>query len=368
MLALQKKTKTRRTSMDRYIGVDAHLQTCTFAVMGQSGRRIQVQVVETNGQALKTFLLSIAGSKYICLEECEFSEWLYELFLPLAKKVVVVQPEKRKGNKNDARDAWELAETMRTGRKAMVVYKAPGTYRGLREAVDTHRALTQDLVRAKNRLRAIFRGRGIQGFGQQLYNPKLRGPWLERLDSARRKRAELQAKHVDRQMELVAEAEVWLEEEARACTAVKLLATAPGIGLIRACQTVAAVLAPHRFRTKRQFWSYCGLAVVNVTSSEWERRPNAEGFRRKHRSLTRGLNRNRNPLLKDVFKGAAMTVVQRKSQDPLAQNYRRQVEEQGVDPAMARLTLARQIAATVLAMWKHEEAYDPTRYQRTKTV
>ena len=63
-----------------------------------------------------------------------------------------------------------------------------------------------------------------------------------------------------------------------------------------------------------------------------------------------------------------MTVIQRMPHNPLAKNYRRQVQEEGVDPAMARLTLARQIAALVLAMWKKKEVYDPARYQDPKTA
>jgi hypothetical protein len=33
----------------------------------------------------------------------------------------------------------------------------------------------------------------------------------------------------------------------------------------------------------------------------------------------------------------------------------------GTKPNLAKLTLARKIAATVLAMWKHEEVYEPAR-------
>ena len=33
--------------------------------------------------------------------------------------------------------------------------------------------------------------------------------------------------------------------------------------------------------------------------------------------------------------------------------------EQGTKPPMDQLTLARKIAATVLAMWKNQEVYDP---------
>jgi hypothetical protein len=46
---------------------------------------------------------------------------------------------------------------------------------------------------------------------------------------------------------------------------------------------------------------------------------------------------------------------------PLHRAYQRQVRE-GTDPALARLTVARRIAAAVLAMWKNQEDYDPTRH------
>ena len=46
--------------------------------------------------------------------------------------------------------------------------------------------------------------------------------------------------------------------------------------------------------------------------------------------------------------------------DPLHEAYQRMLES-GIKPNLAKLTLARRIAAMVLAMWKHEEVYDPKR-------
>src|SRR5438094_9159277 len=58
--------------------------------------------------------------------------------------------------------------------------------------------------------------------------------------------------------------------ESRRHRAVSLLRTIPEMGPIRCAFIVATVDTPHRFRTKRQFWSYVGLAVVNQMSSEYE--------------------------------------------------------------------------------------------------
>ena len=58
--------------------------------------------------------------------------------------------------------------------------------------------------------------------------------------------------------------------ESREHRAVGLLRTIPQLGPIRAAFIVATVDTPHRFRTKRQFWSYVGLAVVTHMSAEYE--------------------------------------------------------------------------------------------------
>ena len=48
--------------------------------------------------------------------------------------------------------------------------------------------------------------------------------------------------------------------------------------------------------------------------------------------------------------------------DPLHADYERMLQS-GIKPTLAKLTLARKIAATVLSMWKHQEVYDPKRHR-----
>ena len=49
--------------MERYIGLDAHGQSCTFGVMGPSGRKIRHDVVETNGAALVRYVKGLPGAE-----------------------------------------------------------------------------------------------------------------------------------------------------------------------------------------------------------------------------------------------------------------------------------------------------------------
>jgi len=55
--------------MERYLGVDVHGESCTFSVLSASGREVQRQVVETNGQALVGYLRQLSGTLHLCLDE-----------------------------------------------------------------------------------------------------------------------------------------------------------------------------------------------------------------------------------------------------------------------------------------------------------
>ena len=142
--------------------------------------------------------------------------------------------------------------------------------------------------------------------------------------------------------------------EGRKHRAFTLLRTIPQLGPIRCALIVATLDTPHRFRTKRQLWAYSGLAVVTHMSSEYEIK---EGrvVRTRKPVATRGLNRNCNRRLKDVFTGAATGGIHT---EPY-RTYLAALEQRGMRPEMARLTLARKIAAIALRIWKKGETFDP---------
>ena len=75
---------------------------------------------------------------------------------------------------------------------------------------------------------------------------------------------------------------------------------------------------------------------------------------KKHVSL-RGLNRNCNHDLKNLFKGAAIVA---SSKPGPFQEFYTALWAQGIRPEMARLTLARKIATIVLIVWKKGVCFD----------
>jgi transposase len=279
--------------------------------------------------------------------------------------MVVTMPVRKHGPKSDSRDAFALAERLRRGTLDRVVYKSAGPYTALRECVRAHRLITSDVIRAKNRIKAIFRARGLHVEGDELYDPQRREKWLERLGPKHRPLGDMMGAQLDAVLELHRGATERLREEASHHGIVERLMTIPCIGIIRAAYIVATVVTPTRFRSKRQFWAYCGLAVVTQSSADWVVLHGR--FVRSGLPQTRGLNRNRNPVMKEVFKGAAMHIGHLDDDHPLKQDYD-QLVARGLKPAIARITMARRLAATALSMWKKEEVYDASKRYRSSTI
>lgn len=343
--------------MERYIGIDVHRDSSTLCVVNARGKRVQMDRIETNGPVLIRYLQQFGGKLHVCLEESTWSEWLYEVLSPHVASLLVYQAKWEPGAKSDALDAHGLAEKLRTGQAGPGIFKAPKRFRQLREWARVYQALTLDTARAKNRLKSQFRRRGIPCAGTGVYDSDKRGEWLKKLPSAMRPGASLLGLSVDSLEELKFEAERGLLQEAGRNKIFKILQTAPGLGPVRTALVIATVVTPHRFRSKRQFWSYCGFGVVTRSSADWIQTP--EGWQRTQSVQTRGLNRNHNPLLKGIFKSAAITAIsQTKAGHPLRATYTRLCDG-GTRPHLARITIARKISAAVLAMWKNQEVYQP---------
>src|ERR1700674_1341801 len=101
--------------------------------------------------------------------------------------------------------------------------------------------------------------------------------------------------------------------------------------------------------------AYCGLALKTSTSGEYRI---VEGrLKRSKKFLAiRGLNANHNHDLKNIFKGAATRAAA--VPGPFQEFYVALVTK-GMKPTMARLTLARKIAAITLLVWKKGAAAAP---------
>lgn len=345
--------------MEQYIGLDVHSTSSTAVVISPTGRRTQQVVLETSAPALIGWLRQLRRRSILVMEEGNQAEWLYEVLSPYTLETLVVQLPRTPGNKRDVLDAERLARLARVNEPGRLIYKKPKLLAGLRQAARSYSDLRRDLTRYRARLKLLLQARGLHPKAAELLEIESRTSWLVQLPDAMQPRARLLGAQIDATGATYAEAKKWMLEEAKRVRGVRFIQSVPGLGQIRAPLVAAAMISPHRFRTKRQLWSYSGLAIVVRSSSDYERR-GGKLVRRRGHELALGLNRNRNPVLKEAFVGAAQQIIARKPQHPLYEHYERRVER-GMKPPRARLTLARKIAAIVLALWKREEEYDPTK-------
>ena len=184
-----------------------------------------------------------------------------------------------------------------------------------------------------------------------MYHPRRRETWQKQLDASAQVRAQRLYDHFDFLLEQKKQAEQDLLRESKKHRIVGMLETAPGFGPIRAARLVPIVVTPHRFRTKRQFWSYSGFAVVTRSTDDY--RIKRGKLEKRTKVSTRGLNRNHNSVMKSVFKSAAKDA----SRGELEDFYQSRIDA-GMRSEMALLTVARKLCAVALAIWKKGEIYD----------
>jgi transposase len=342
----------------KYVGMDIDQSTSVIAIEDSKGNFVMESYVPTKASELRAFFKGLDGRVHVAFEEGTQAAWLYELIEPLVEDVLVCdrRGEKVRGNKGDRVDAYKLVRQLRQG-ELRRVYQGERGHRELKELIRGYDYLVQDIVRTKSRLKAAFRSRGVKCAGQSVYRKTDRDDWLKKIDlEALEARVNSLYEQLDCLTRLRKKAKDAMIAGAIKHPSYKLLVTLPGLGPVRSAQILGIVGTPHRFRSKRQFWPYCGLAVVVHESGEYEI-VDGQRRRRKRPVRTRGLNKNFNRTLKAVFKGAAKTVIAR---DPFKQYYQRLIDK-NIRPEMARLTLARKISAITLSILKTGKEFDPIR-------
>src|SRR6266542_3923804 len=325
-------TRHRRRALMKtyYVGMDVHRASVVIVVLNGAGKVVMQSVIETGAERVRGFLKQLRGKVYVTFEEGTQANWLHEVVRPLVTEVVVCDPRHNKlllsGNKNDRVDAQKLAELLRKG-SLKAVYHGDNGVRTLKEVVGTYDCLVSDTTRVMNRLKAIFRGRAIACGGHDIYRQDRRKQWLEKLrEPGAKQRAGFLYEQLAALKPLRHKAKLAMVKEVRRQTAYRWLMSVPKLGPVSVAQLIAVVSTPHRFRSTRPL-------------------------------ATRGLNRNHNHLLKRVFKNAASSACH---SGPFKAGYDVRVAR-GMVPSLARLTIARQLAATTLALWKRGEQFDPER-------
>jgi transposase len=326
--------------MEYYIGLDAHSRTCTAVVVDEKGEQKLRATFPTTEANLVEFVSKVPGVKHLTFEECTLSQWLYLTLVEHVDHLLVCNPvyvAKKQGAKTDYRDALHLAQELRTGH-LKVVHHEESHWIELRVLTNNYLALVDDIVRAKNRLKAVFRSEVVNTDTKNFYEDKDRAKELKNPNS--RFVAESLYDQIFALENLKSEYREKFQKNLKKYKPVRNLTSVPGIDLIRASIITAVVCTPHRFKNKHQFWGYCML-VRHIQMSGGKIYGNKRVHGRKE--------------LRDVFLGAAESALR---SDSSLHDYYDVLRERGPDHKEAKLATARKIPYICLCLLKNNDVFN----------
>jgi transposase len=124
---------------------------------------------------------------------------------------------------------------------------------------------------------------------------------------------------------------------------IRNLKSIPGIGEIGAVKLAAIVVDAGRFPDKGGWLSYCGLVALEKMSG-------GRSYGRKKSRFNRGA--------KQIFKTAAMSVIQAGRDNPFRRHYEYLIEKKNYAEYNARHTVARRIAIVALGVMKSNQKFE----------
>src|SRR4030043_1126645 len=246
------------------------------------------------------------------MEEGTLADWILETCNSYGEKLVITNAKENRwigssGQKNDRIDALKIAQLARGG-YIKEVHHPVGQRRRFKELMIAYHDTVRSGTRIKNKIKAKFRGNGIQCLGETIYKKKQRVEWREKLpdDSGLLLIVDnlwLQLDQIEEMEEKVLKA---LKTQARQYPEIKRFQAIPGIGFITAATIFGILETPWRFADKRKVWMYAGLGIVRRSS----------GGRVYSEKLTGDFNR----LLKYAVKQAAESAIRAKD-NPFRKKY-----------------------------------------------
>lgn len=113
------------------------------------------------------------------------------------------------------------------------------------------------MVRVQNRIKSLFRSRGVAVAGKGVLSIAERVEWLRKLPAVAHPLAVLPYLEHDGLLELRRRAQKEMLAEARRHRVNGIVKSCPGLGEVRTAQLLPIVVTPYRFVNTRAFWAYC---------------------------------------------------------------------------------------------------------------
>lgn len=330
-----------------FVGIDAHSGQCSIKAISDQGDDVLEVDVPTNATRLQRELKGLPRPVWAMVESSCIAPFVKDSIEKAVSRVIVCETREnrwiaRSENKSDQADADRLARLLRMG-EFKDVHVPKGLRRDRLEVLRLFRKVQGDATRTKNRIKSKYREHGVQVSGKKVYSPAHRDEYLKKI-----KRSQVRF--------MLTVLYDKLESDEAAGNAIlsrlfslmkntrehKVLKTIPGVGDMLASIMAAVIDDPWRFESKRKLWSYSALGV----RSRWSGDPG--------KVQVKGSNSG-NRLMKYAAMSAAKAAL--RGDNRFSRHYQKMVGD-GVCPAMARRTVARQILAVALAMLKSGEVYE----------
>lgn len=261
-----------------YVGVDLHRIQWHVTIQTGDVELFQGTIPGT-WEALKRLLDRYPGyQKQVVYEAGYFGFWLSDYLKEYGADCVVTPPSlvpQEHGNhvKTDRRDSRKLAQYLAKGILKRVWVPTP-EQRYERQVIRKRRQLIRDRVRIQNRIKADLRlynvdlttstGRWSKAYLKDLGNIEFDNRWMQ--ESFQRSLEEylFLTQQIERQTKVLQDLANTVQYQDR----VKLLRSAPGIGLISAMEYLLELQDIKRFRRGNQLAAYVGMTPSQYSSGE----------------------------------------------------------------------------------------------------
>lgn len=335
-----------------HIGADVDSRITELAVLG--GRQVKHFTVPTAIPALLEVLKSVPHKKILIIEEGPMADWLYRNLRSAVDEMIICDPRRNRlivedGDKTNPIDAEKLGQLSSDGALRAVYHSDCQDRVVLKQWVSLHYDRVRQAVREVNKLRARCQMWGMRPPRGALHNPKVRDPWLEKLEAGLAGQLRLLFGSLDLLREQVNRCRREMARQTQAYPVVQRWQEIEGVGLIRAVTFLAYMDTPERFASRKKVWRYCGVGLVRAASGTDKRGREKPGRLR----LSWAVNKR----LKNVVMGATMSAIHQ-GHNVIAEGYQQRVGA-GMSPGNARHTAARKMVDRMMAMWKRDEAYSP---------
>lgn len=260
-----------------YVGLDIHSEHISICVLNELGQLVNRTRVRTIQQTMQ-ILAGLPDRFEVCYEaSCGYGHY-HDLLRPVASRVAVAHPGQlrlifRAKDKNDRKDAERLAKLLYIG-EVPTVHVPELDVCTWRELINCRSQVIAKRIRAKNAIRALWRGAGQTPPQHPGLWTKQGLTWLWDLTlptSSQELRRDLLVEEIDTFNRQLRRVEKVLNRRGQQSPGVCQLQSIPGVGR-RTAEAIAAFLDdPHRFPNAKAVGQYSGLVPRQDQSGDKNR-------------------------------------------------------------------------------------------------